>query len=191
MWAGTATSLLFVAFRLYARLKTFKRLFLDDWLVIAAWMVMLATSILWQLFAPAMFEGYAVESGTEPFSMEFLRRDEKFLRSTGPLIILYYLCLWAVKFSLLAFFKRLASRLRSHRVWCWCVVAITTLAGAACFADPDYRCSFSSFDYIIRESNRTVPVSSNNNDVLQISALIWRMLALCVDLFMQIVSPMC
>lgn len=133
------------------RIRSFRKLFWDDLLVIAAWGMLLGTAVLWQVEAPTLYEQYAVESGKEPFSLGFIERDTAFLRTIAPFTILFYSCLWTVKLSFLIFFRRLGSKIKGHQIWWWCILVITFLTWVACIADIDYQCSLGSFEHIICE----------------------------------------
>ena len=143
-----AVSLCFLVFRLYVKIKSFRRLYSDDWLVLAAWVMLLAFAILWQIEAPTLYQQYAVQSGTEPFTPSFISKDTKLLRLIVLFITLFYSCLWTVKLSLLLFFRRLGSKVIGHQVWWWSILVITVLSWAACIADINWRCSLGSYYWI-------------------------------------------
>ncbi len=145
-------SLCFLLFRLFVRIKSFRKLFWDDFLVVAAWGMLLGSAVLWQVEAPTLYEQYAVEAGQEPFSLEFIDRDTAFLHTIVPSTILFYSCLWTIKLSILIFFRRLGSKVTGQKIWWWCILGVTILTWVACVADIDYKCSLSSFAFIICES---------------------------------------
>lgn len=63
--------------------------------------------------------------------------------------ILFYSCLWLVKFSFLAFFSKLGSKIQSHRIWWWVVLIVTIGVWIASVADLDYKCSLSALPWIL------------------------------------------
>ena len=132
------------------RFRSFRRLYADDFFVAAAWAMLLATTTTWQTVCPLLYEQYAVLASTEPFTLAFPRREQKFLRATGPLMILFNSCLWSIKMSFLVFFWRLGSKLAHRRRW-WAVFIITALSWLACIADTEFRCSFGSLEFIVGE----------------------------------------
>lgn len=153
LWSGTALSLCFLAFRLCVKLRAFRKLYVDDYLVVLAWLIKLTTSILWQIKLPAMYEQYAVQSGQKPITPGFFERDAVFLRYIVPLNILFYSCLWAVKISFLVFFRRLGSNVRNQKIWWWFVLILTILAWVACIADIRYQCALGSIEHILSMSS--------------------------------------
>lgn len=64
-----AISFLFVTFRAYARWKSFRRYFWDDFFVLLAWILILATAIMWHFVTPDLFQISYVSSGKIPISL--------------------------------------------------------------------------------------------------------------------------
>lgn len=150
MWAAVAISCLFVIFRLAVRVRTFKKLQADDYLTVAAWCMFLASSIVWQLKAYILYWLYDVVYGRTQFSTEFLHDYSTFMPQIVTWNVLFYSCLWSIKFSFLVFFRRLQSRVeRAQRIWWWVVFAITVATWVVCIADIDYNCSLRNVIYIL------------------------------------------
>ena len=110
--------------------------------------MLLAYAIIWQLEAPTLYLQYAVQSGIAPFTSGFINRDAQLLRFIVPFTILFYSCLWAVKISLLLFFRRLGSNVNGQRIWWWSIFVVTVLAWVACIGDLNWRCSLGSYYWI-------------------------------------------
>ena len=110
--------------------------------------MLLAYAIIWQVEAPTLYLQYAVQSGTAPFTPEFISKDTLLLRSIVPVSILFYSCLWAVKISLLLFFRRLGSNVNGQKIWWWSIFVVTVLAWVACIGDLNWRCSLGSYYWI-------------------------------------------
>lgn len=152
MWAAVATSCLFVIFRLVVRVRSFKKLQVDDYLVVAAWCMFLASSIVWQIKAYILYWLYDVVHGRLQHLTGFLREYPTFMPHIVTWNVLFYSCLWTIKFSFLVFFRRLQSRVeRKQRIWWWVVFTITVITWVACIADIDYNCSLRSATYILSE----------------------------------------
>ncbi|KAI9664062.1 MAG: hypothetical protein M1821_007553 [Bathelium mastoideum] len=154
LWAGCATSLLFVLVRVFIRIHSFRVIYADDFLVIAAWGMFLATAILWSIEAPTLYLQYGIQSGRIPLTspldeLNFVKKDTSFLRTIVPFNWLYYTSLWTVKLSFLMFFRRLGSRVRGQQIWWWVVLVIVVATWIACVADIQYNCALSSYEWII------------------------------------------
>ncbi|PYH79595.1 hypothetical protein BO82DRAFT_385086 [Aspergillus uvarum CBS 121591] len=147
LWTFTALSCCSIIFRLYVRLLTYRRLFLDDALVVLAWAMMLATTVMWQVEGPALYHYSPVFSGKTLPTLEFL---DAYTHLQGYLVawlVLFYSGLWLVKLSFLTFFYTLGTKIRSHRVWWWIVFGITIAWWIICIGIIDYRCTINSTAY--------------------------------------------
>lgn len=150
MWAAVAVSFLFLVLRLTIRVRSFNKLQFDDCLVAAAWLMLLASSIVWQSKAYILYWLYDVVHGKTQFSMDFLDEYSTFMPHIVTWNVLFYSCLWSIKFSFLMFFRRLRSKVeRWQTIWWWVVFAITLSTWVACIADIDYKCSVRSVIYIL------------------------------------------
>lgn len=148
-------SFIFVVFRVYAQITAFRRLFLDDFLVVLSWIIILTAVVIWQILGKILYELYAISAGTKPFTLEFLPRYYTFMRFNAPFEILFYSALWCVKFSFMALFYRISAKVKSLRIWWFVVLFCTASVFIASVADIEYKCSFGGGqDYIISKNKR-------------------------------------
>lgn len=110
--------------------------------------MLLGSAALWQVEVSVLYEHYAVAAGHIPLSKEFVERDTVLFRCLFAFNILCYTSICLIKLSFLLFFRRLGSRTNSQKVWWWCVLIINALAYITYIANNDYRCNFSSFDFM-------------------------------------------
>jgi hypothetical protein len=110
--------------------------------------MLLANVILWTKVSPLLYENYEVLQGKRPPGPDVLERYGYFLRCFAPFITLFYTSLWAVKLSLLLFFRRLGNQIRSHEIWWWCVTFFTVSGWLICIADLAWPCSVRSIEWI-------------------------------------------
>lgn len=151
LWSLTGISFFFVLFRVYVQFTSFRRLFIDDFLVISAWIIILTAAIIWQVKGKIIYELYAISAGEETFSLEFLPRYNTFMRHMAPFQILFYSGLWCIKFSFMAFFYCLSSKVKTLRIWWFVVLFCTAAVYIASVGDIEYACSFGGIEYIISE----------------------------------------
>lgn len=185
LWTLTGLSFLFLTFRIYAQVESFRRLFMDDFLVSFAWIVILSAAILWQVEGNVLYESYAVSAGTKPLTTTFLPRFNKFMRCLAPLEILFYSALWSVKFSFMAFFYRLISKVKHLRNWWFLVLFATISVYIASIGDIEYKCSFGGIDFIISKNaaiqiargNSVTNIKSFQTNALSLSTFITRIAA--------------
>lgn len=148
LWSGTAVSLSFVAFRIFVRIKSFRRIYAADALVLIAWLMFLASAVIWQSQQTAMYEQFALSTGNVIPTPEQLAAERTFLRSEVATISMYYTSLWIVKLSFLVFFRRLGQKVRGQRIWWWCVTGFTIATWATCIGSMDFKCLLRSLDYV-------------------------------------------
>ncbi len=149
-WSATFLSFTHVVFRVVVRLRSSRKLHVDDCLIIAAWLMLLVSSILWQVRGYVVYWQYDVVYGRTYFTLEFAQAYTSFQPVILALNLIFPCCLWAVKFSFLVFFRRLGSSLVVRKYW-WVVTVITTLGLIACIGDIDYKCATANMEYLVSE----------------------------------------
>ncbi len=148
MWAGTGLSLCFLIFRIFVRLKSFRKVYADDFLVSLAWLMMLASSIIWQTQQSHMYAQFGLSAGRVKATPEVLAGERNFLNAEFAIEALFSLTLWSVKFSFLVFFRRLGSNVRGQNAWWWCVMGFTGVTLVTIVGTFDYQCELRSLEYI-------------------------------------------
>ena len=146
LWIGVGLSLCFIVFRTYVRLKVFRRLFLDDILVLLAWLIFLANVILYQIMLPTVYliiEVYNdIETkGSQVMPEDFPAKLDFFLHAYMACNFAFWCSLWAVKASFLAFFRKLGQNVARQNFLWWCATVMTAICFIINFAIWDYRCS--------------------------------------------------
>ncbi|CAD6443768.1 4c810b13-d3d1-4626-acd8-513defa6fcaa [Sclerotinia trifoliorum] len=151
-WGGTALSFLFVVFRISVRVRTFKRLSPDDLCVIAAWLLLLSSAIVWQNIIKDMFELLAAgRVNLHPLPEGFETRAQNALRDSAAFTVLFYSTLWLIKLSFLLFFGRLLENVDSF-IWPRRIVIVFVLATwTICIGTIPYPCMVPSFAKIVKE----------------------------------------
>lgn len=150
-WAVTGISLLFLVARLVIRARAFSKLLADDYLVIAAWLMLFTSAVTWQTQASTLYRWIDTLYGRRPPIPEV-----DAFKAVGPVLrfslawhVLFYTCLWAVKFSFLVFFRRLGFTLNQNKIWWWTVFAITLGGWITCIGSLDFECTVASVAHIM------------------------------------------
>ncbi|KAL4965296.1 uncharacterized protein BDV14DRAFT_199993 [Aspergillus stella-maris] len=157
-WSFTAVASLFVIGRLGIRFSLYRRLFLDDFLVIFAWATLLSTTTIWQIKATLLYRFYEVK----PWPPEFYAQYMDFTRYYVVFGLLFYTGLWSVKISVLAFFRKLGSKIRSHRIWWWVVLGLTVALGIVAIGIQVYQGSLRNGHWTESYSSSTTRVRQQN-----------------------------
>ncbi|KAM0817185.1 putative glycoside hydrolase family 31 [Seiridium cardinale] len=138
-WAGFALCVIVFTCRIGIRVSCFGRLFVEDYLMLVALCLLLATTILTQLFVKYIYAMVDVSNGAMP-APSFLHDTEKGLRSFGTLMLLNYLGIWMVKLNFLLFFRRLGNHVRLYRIFWWIVLTFNVAAGVIVIGLIDFKC---------------------------------------------------
>jgi len=149
LWGGVAVSFCFVAFRGYVRLSLFRRLFADDVLVLASWLMLLANAIVWEVAAGSMYTLVTVENGVVPPPSDFDYQLTLFFHSQIAINLLNTCGIWAVKLSFMLFFRKLGHNVRGQKWLWWCVLVLIVAAFAICIGVYDWPCLIESLPDII------------------------------------------
>lgn len=122
------------------RIKCFRRLLPDDYIVGIAWILLLATAITWQIILPDLYEFMDISAGLRRPSSDFLNTLLRYSRGQLSIFIMFFIGLWAVKLSFLVFFYRLGSMITYYRIAWWCITVVTLSAGFVCIGTMEYNC---------------------------------------------------
>ncbi|RAL17658.1 uncharacterized protein BO97DRAFT_430613 [Aspergillus homomorphus CBS 101889] len=162
LWTFTASSTVFVVARVVIRLKTFRRLFVDDLFVLLAWILSVITGIVWRIKAPVLYELYALSAGKATFTPDVIPQLDALMRFEAPFMFLFYTTLWCVKLSFMAFFYKLGSKIDTHRKWWWVVLIITLVVWVISVGDIDYQCSLGGIEFIFEQCNKPYHIRWQN-----------------------------
>ncbi|KAH7130796.1 hypothetical protein B0J11DRAFT_603180 [Dendryphion nanum] len=136
IWAMTTFSLLFLPARLYARFKTARRFYWDDFFVVFAWILLLAITASCTAFNSVTYDIMAIGAGKKKFPPNVRVITMQFSRLFTIIPMIFYAGLWSIKIAFLLFFRRLGTQsIHSlNRHW-WIVFCITmVLVSAQCQA---------------------------------------------------------
>lgn len=125
MWTEIALCLVLVALRTWLQFRNTRRFYSNDFLIIFATTCHLLATIIYQLAAPTMYkfeEQKATLTAGVVGAAERLDRETLYLRYHFCLLILLWVTLWAVKFSLLLFFWRMFDSIQTRAKAFWWVV---------------------------------------------------------------------
>jgi hypothetical protein len=123
-------------------------------------LVLLATTILGQLYVGYIYKFTAVSNGAPP-SPNFLSETSKGLRSFAVLTVLNYIGIWLVKLNFLLFFRRLGNHVNRYRYLWWFVVLFNIAAGATCIGLIDFKCVLPPAEVIFEKCSGVDSVTSS------------------------------
>lgn len=151
IWVVTAIAITLVVSRFAIRLFVAKKTTIDnvlvsDMLVLVALATLIAMAGLYGQIIPIIFNLDLAAAGKPLLSpetkLEFVERTDHYLRVQFGIIILFWTCVWAVKLSILMFYKSLFDRLSRRYLYAWwAVVVFVGLTYVGCWALQFESCS--------------------------------------------------
>ena len=159
LWSGTAISLSFVLFRVFIRIRAFQKLFVDDALVVLAWLLLLTTAVLWSIEKSALYLQYDVTNGVVALTPDVSKSLRDFNWSATALEITFYLCLWSIKLSFLMFVRRLGEHVTGLRLLWWLVAGLVITSFFTCIGVIPYRCLIPPLEVLNGTSHRTLHIA--------------------------------
>lgn len=151
IWVVTAIAITFVISRFAIRIfivkkAAFDNVLVSDALVLVALTTLITMAALYVQIIPTIFNLDLAAAGKAPLSLESLAEFEEranyYLRVQFAIIILFWTCVWAVKLSILVFYKSLFDRLSWKYLYAWwAVVIFVALTYVGCWVLQFESCS--------------------------------------------------
>ncbi|KAI8630104.1 hypothetical protein F5Y19DRAFT_474493 [Xylariaceae sp. FL1651] len=148
LWAGAAVATIFLVGRLYARFHRARRLHLDDFCILFAYILVVTTAALWQYGAKDMYYILNVGAGVVPIGADYVARLRRYLVISCVVQILYYTTLIFFKLSMLFFFKRLGTCVDILKYLWWPILLFSLSTFFVTIGDGEYQCYLGSLHAI-------------------------------------------
>jgi hypothetical protein len=120
----------------------FRRLLVDDWLMVLAWGMLLSVAALGQAYLKDIYMLTAVSKGEMMPDANFPKEARRGLRAFGIAILLSYSGIWAIKLSFLLFFRRFGTQVAAYLMFWWAVLIVTIACGAVNIGLMQFHCLF-------------------------------------------------
>lgn len=128
IWVLFGITTILLVSRFAIRIWLHKRLFWDDFFAGLAFVLLLVHNVLATLLAPSVYMLVGAFLG-EPLPMDFLEQIAFLAKTLFTSNIVFTVCLWSVKASLLALLWRLVRQLPPFRRAWFVITGITVLGG--------------------------------------------------------------
>ncbi|KAH8161270.1 hypothetical protein CIB48_g6973 [Xylaria polymorpha] len=152
-WAGFALCVIVFISRISIRVVCFRRFFVEDYLMMLALTILLAITILGQLYVGYIYNFVTVSNGDQLPSPDFLSETSTGLRSFAALTVLNYVGIWLVKLNFLLFSAVLEKNVDKYRYFWWFAVCFNITAGATCIGLIDFKCVLPPAEVIFEKCN--------------------------------------
>ncbi|KAF2404903.1 hypothetical protein EJ06DRAFT_485279, partial [Trichodelitschia bisporula] len=129
-WTMASVATVFFIARMVVRIKYSRAVFVDDALACFALVCLIANAIVITLMCPMMYATLQLASLGLGRRANLFDDVILYMRYQFSSTLLFWTCIWLVKASFLAFFKRLTLNLKAHTI-AWWVIAGLTIAGYA------------------------------------------------------------
>ena len=157
-WVFFALCIVAFSVRAYIRYATFRRLVLEDYLMLVALAMHSVEAVLIQLYVGYMCDVEAVEKGdVSKIGPDFFPNSKLGFTALGVTVNLTIVGVLIVKINFLIFFKRLGAGLRRFNIAWWAVTIFTVAGAIAQIGMQTFGCFFGSTDYIFSENCAAEP----------------------------------
>jgi hypothetical protein len=145
LWAGTVVSLTVLILRITLRLKLVGRFALDDYLVIAAFVFELASTLIWTVLSSHLYLALTNVTNTDLAALlALLDRIATSMHGHLASYLCTFTCIYLVKLAFMVFFHGLGKQIRYQRILWWCVLVFVVASYIAGPALMPYKCLTSS-----------------------------------------------
>ncbi|KAI1459619.1 hypothetical protein F4805DRAFT_419641 [Annulohypoxylon moriforme] len=149
IWTGVSLCILTFSSRMTIRVICFRRLFVEDYVMLLSLVILVATAITIQILVPYRHDLADLRSAHPPPSLELLKETAKGLRGHVALMVMNYIGIWLIKFSFLVFLYRLGDRVTKYRIFWWIVLVFNIAAGLTAIGIIDFECLLSPVERIV------------------------------------------
>ncbi|KAK3331311.1 hypothetical protein B0H66DRAFT_546300 [Apodospora peruviana] len=150
LWVGISLCLVASVVRSYIRYVCFGKLLVEDYLMIGAFLTLVAIVALLLKFLGDVYWMLDVQNGRIMPGPDLFKRMETSLRAVGLISILTVIGIWTIKMNFLLFFYRLGHQIKLYLIFWWVAVALTIACGAAALGMIPYHCHFRDAQYIMQ-----------------------------------------
>ncbi|KFA81676.1 hypothetical protein S40288_07231 [Stachybotrys chartarum IBT 40288] len=149
-WVFFAICTIALAIRIYIRIACFRRLLLEDYIMIVALILHNAEAVLIQLFVGYAYDLELLQEGKPvALSPNFFSQVEESLISVGTSISITIVGILLVKLNFLLFFRCLGSHIRWFAFLWWATLVLTVGTTAAQIGMQDFQCFFGGIELIL------------------------------------------
>ncbi|KAM0794895.1 hypothetical protein BDR22DRAFT_637462 [Usnea florida] len=127
IWVLFGIALTFLTARIAIRIKVYRRLLVDDGLVILALTCLLAIDIAATVMVPTIYTYQDVQINHHPKPSDYQAVADSYAKYQWATAYLYFTGIWAVKGSFLAYYDDLTKRLVPFRRAWWLAIGFTVL----------------------------------------------------------------
>lgn len=149
LWTGTSVCVAVCALRFSIRTLTFRRLFPEDYLMLASLSVLVTLAASLEHYLGDFYLVLAIHNRRALPGPDFAARMESAMRGTGIALVLSTVGIWAIKLKFLAFFRRFGAQIRAYMVIWWAACLLVVASAVAQIGIIPYSCLFTSWTNLL------------------------------------------
>ncbi|KAF2689535.1 hypothetical protein K458DRAFT_427676 [Lentithecium fluviatile CBS 122367] len=148
VWVGVGLCAAVCSLRFGIRFVCFRRLFVEDYLMLAAMAVLIAIAAVIQVFLGDLYELLHVQNRMKAPGPDFSDHMAAGLRGDAISIILLIVGLWFIKLNFLLFFYRIGYQIKSYLILWWVALVVVAGCGVVNLGLIPYDCMLGSISHI-------------------------------------------
>jgi len=137
--------------RLAIRFICFRRLFVEDGVMLAAMAFLIALASVLQTYLGDLYELLHVQNMLKAPGLDFADKMARGLKGDAIAIILSIIGLWLIKLNFMILFYRLGYKIRSYLILWWVALVLVVGCGVVNIALIPYDCMLGSMTHITME----------------------------------------
>ncbi|KAK4206356.1 hypothetical protein QBC37DRAFT_300964 [Rhypophila decipiens] len=167
IWTGFALCLLAFSARAYIRYVCFRRLLIEDYLILFVLGIILGCAIVGQIRLHYVYTMEDVGNGlTTVIPPTFFEDIPKALIAVFSEAVMCTVGIYAVKLNFLLFFHRLGGQIQQYLIFWWVVLVITVGCFATTVALFEYKCTLSDIIVIVTECTSKTDIAREWRNVI-------------------------
>lgn len=142
LWVCIGACALTSVLRFCIRIVSFRRLFVEDYLMLFSLVLLITTGALLQYSIGDVYMVIQVQNEVIPPGLDFPQRMASCLRAAGIVLVLDTIGIWAIKLNFLVFFRGFGHQIRTYMILWWVSLILVVGIGAAHIGIIPYYCVF-------------------------------------------------
>ncbi|KAL1594299.1 hypothetical protein SLS60_010056 [Paraconiothyrium brasiliense] len=140
IWLGVGICATVCILRFCIRSMIFRRLFVEDYLMVAAMAVLIAISAVLHVYLGDLYELLHVQNMLKAPGPDFMNQMTRGLKGDAIAIVLSIVGLWMIKLNFLLFFYRIGYQIRAYLITWWVALALVMACGVINLGMVPYDC---------------------------------------------------
>ncbi|KAL5372708.1 hypothetical protein DPSP01_013270 [Paraphaeosphaeria sporulosa] len=148
VWVGVGICIATCILRFWIRFMCFRRLFVEDYLMVGAVAVLIAISAVLQVYLGDLYALLHVQNMLAAPGPDFMNQMARGLKGDAIAIVLSIIGLWMIKLNFLLFFYRIGYQIKAYFITWWVALVVVMACGVINLGMVPYDCMLGSTMHI-------------------------------------------